>query len=86
MKALAVVLGLAVLSGIGWWLYFQVTAHGGDVPEVALAKRNLPAYARQQHERVQQLEALLREVRAEDAIIPALSTELRRRVERALDG
>lgn len=86
MRAVILVLGLAVLSAMGWWLYLQVTAHRGDVPEVALAKRNLPAYARQQHERAQQLEALLREVRAEDAVIPALSTELRRRVERALDG
>lgn len=86
MRAVILVLGLAVLSAIGWWLYLQVTARSGDVPEVALAKRNLPAYARQQHERAQQLEALLREVQGEDAIIPALSTDLRRRVERALDG
>ncbi len=56
-----------------------------DVPDVALAKRNLPAYARQQHERAERMEALLQNVMVEDAAMPWLSNDLKARIEKALD-
>ncbi|HSH60817.1 MAG TPA: hypothetical protein VK988_14505 [Acidimicrobiales bacterium] len=56
-----------------------------DTPEVALLKRNLPAYARAQHDRAERLERLLCEVRGEDEMMPALSSELRKRLDAELD-
>ncbi len=56
-----------------------------DAPDVALAKRNLPAYARHQHERAERMEALLQNVIVEDATMPWLSSDLKARIEKALD-
>lgn len=84
MRLLVLVFVLALLA-LGLWLVWSSTrADADDVPEVALAKQGLPAYARAQHERAQKLEALLGRVRAEDDVMPSLSQDLRRQIDEAL--
>lgn len=57
-----------------------------DPPGVALAKRNLPEYAELQYKRAQSLERILRDIRAYDSLgTPVLSSQLRERVDEALE-
>ncbi len=84
MRLLVLVVILALLA-LGLWLVWSSTrAAADDVPEVALAKQGLPAYARAQHERAEKLQELLARVRAEDDVMPSLSQDLRRQIDEAL--
>lgn len=68
-----------------YWVWKKSIELEKESPDVAIAQRNLPAYARIQHARATRLEGLLREVRAEDEVLPSLSSGLRDRVVRALE-
>ncbi len=84
------ILGLLILVVAGLYLCWRqigraLAVSAKDSPEVAEARGNLVTYARLQHERAESMAQLLRDIRAGDDVLPALSTDLRRRVDEALD-
>lgn len=85
MKLLLVVLVLGAIIVLVKMVLTSNTADERDTPDVALAKRNLPAYARAQHARAERLKRLLCEVRGEDELMPGLSASLRERITAELD-
>jgi pyruvate/2-oxoglutarate/acetoin dehydrogenase E1 component len=80
-----VVLFVLIAVALVWVYAAWDRARPDDTPEVALAKRNLPEYARVQHQRAERLEALLRNVRGFDEVMPSLPTDLRQRIDRELE-
>ncbi|HEV2810169.1 MAG TPA: hypothetical protein VGV93_07220 [Acidimicrobiales bacterium] len=63
----------------------RVTPSAKDSPEVAEARGNLVGYARLQHERAESMARLLRDIRAQDDVLPILSASLRDRLNEELD-
>lgn len=63
----------------------RVTPSAKDSPEVAEARGNLVGYARLQHQRAESMARLLRDIRAQDDVLPILSPSLRDRLNEELD-
>ena len=63
----------------------RMTPSVTDSPEVAEARGNLVGYARLQHQRAESMARLLRDIRAQDDVLPILSPSLRDRLNEELD-